>query len=155
MATDRLPDRDRPLLMKKREREVFSRGTSVSVSVSVPRLCPLETKVRQNNPKSTAIDRAHPHGTPEARRDAREALTRPHKIAPKWHKREHQWRASDKQVYLSSWDTHVYLYDSPQGSRALEITMSKTRKTETTTLKRSNTGSGQLLKCSNTSPPPF
>lgn len=97
MATDRLPDRDRPLLMKKREREVFStEERSVSVSVSVPRLCPLETKVRQNNPKSTAIDRAHPHGTPEARRDAREALTRPHKIAPKTHKREHQWRTGDR-----------------------------------------------------------
>ena len=32
-------------------------------------------------------------------------LTRPRKIAPKWHKREHQWRASNKQTYLSSWDT--------------------------------------------------
>ena len=59
----------------------------------------------ENGSNSTENDRTHPYGTPEARMDAREALTRHHKFAPKWHEREHQWRASNKQTYLSSWDT--------------------------------------------------
>ena len=98
------------------------------------RLCPLETKVRQNNPKSTAIDRAHPHGTPEARRDAREALTRPHKIAPKRHKREHQWRTGDKSANLSSWGTSWHPCGSHIGERARKTTMVKNRKPMNTTL---------------------
>ena len=45
MATDRLPDRDRPLLMKKREREVFSRGTvGLGLGLGTPAYAPSKPK---------------------------------------------------------------------------------------------------------------